>query len=332
MLDGSCDAYLVFKINLKDMFASAAGADGDEEDWAMPMRNFPRPVARFDTLPGRPERLDLAVVSGSGGTNIVAVSSDRRTVIYDAAAAAEVPCGRELRHCMTNGTTLIPLGTRLYAVATNLRPPTSYSRPSFQALRPPPPSSSRGRWSWHALPAPPRDLYRMGSDRERAFCYVAASLAAGTRVWVSAPDRGTFSFDTARHAWRKEGYWELPFGRRGLVVPDLGLCFGICPRRLCLCAFDVPTSGAGEPPAVRYVWQDESYPRECGDRGFHVRSGSLAYMGGDKFCIAWTIAVEYAGERMMVPSRFALFLMAVKSSGALLVVSQLPPGPESCGC
>ena len=26
MLDGSCDAYLVFKINLKDMFAGAEGA------------------------------------------------------------------------------------------------------------------------------------------------------------------------------------------------------------------------------------------------------------------------------------------------------------------
>ncbi|PUZ52350.1 hypothetical protein GQ55_6G263100 [Panicum hallii var. hallii] len=140
MLDGSCDAYLVFKINLKDMFASAAGAEGGEEDWAMPMRNFPRPVAQFDTLPGRPERLDLAVVSGSGGTNIVAVSSD------------------------------------------------------------------------------------------------------------------------------KEGDWELPFARRGLFVPDLGLCFGICPRRLGLCAFDVPTSGAGEPPAVRYVWQMvPSQSAETGD-------------------------------------------------------------------
>ncbi|PVH37249.1 hypothetical protein PAHAL_6G275100 [Panicum hallii] len=44
----------------------------------MPMRNFPRPVAQFDTLPGRPERLDLAVVSGSGGTNIVAVRRQQR--------------------------------------------------------------------------------------------------------------------------------------------------------------------------------------------------------------------------------------------------------------
>ena len=152
----------------------------------------------------------------------------------------------------------------------------------------------------------------MGSDRERAFCFVAASMGAGTRVWVSAPDRGTFSFDTACHAWRKEGDWELPFAGRALFVPDLGLCFGLCPHRLCLCAFDAPTSGAGEPPAVRYVW-DETYPREVGNRGFHVRSpGSLAYLGEGKFCIAWTIAVEFAGKDINVLSRFALFLMAVQ--------------------
>ncbi|CAO2184395.1 unnamed protein product [Urochloa humidicola] len=313
ILDRGCYAYLVFKINLKDMFSSAAGEDDSEDDWAAAMRSFPRPVAQIDTLRGRHERLDLAVVSGTGGTSIVAVSCDRRTVIYDTAAAAEVPCGRELRYSMPGGTTLVPLGTQLYAVANHLWPPAGDSSvvPGFQALGL---ASSRGCWSWRALPAPPRDLYKALPAPARPFCFVTAVLAAGTRVWVSAPDRGTYSFDTARLAWRKEGDWELPFEHRGLLVPDLGLCFGICPRRLCLCAFDVPTSGAREPPAARYVWQDESYPRECQDRGFYVRSpGSLAYLGDGKFCITWTIGIEYAEqERMMLPSRFALFLMAVQ--------------------
>lgn len=56
----------------------------------------------------------------------------------------------------------------------------------------------------------------------------------------------------------------------------------------------------------------ESYPHECRDKGFHVRRpGSLAYLGDGKFCITWTIAIEYSGEDM-VPSRFALFLIAVQ--------------------
>ncbi|TVU04960.1 hypothetical protein EJB05_48105, partial [Eragrostis curvula] len=317
-LDRHCFTYLVFKMNLKDMFASAAAEDEDPDDWAA-MRNFPRrPVARFDTLPGRPERLDLAVVPGSGGANIVAVSSDRRTIIYDT-AAAEVLSGPELRYSMPGGVALVPQGTRVYAVANRLWPTTRYSHPiSFQALVPPPSPaqqpSSHGRWSWGALPDPPRGLHRVGSHSEAPFCNVTAFLAAGARVWVSAPDRGTYSFDTARLAWRKDGDWELPFQRRGLFVPDLGLCFGLCPDRLCLCAFDSPATATGEkePPAARYVWQDETFPRECIDRGFHVCSpGSLAYLGDGKFCITWTLGIEYAGEDM-VPSRFALFLMAVQ--------------------
>ena len=41
--------------------------------------------------------------------------------------------------------------------------------------------------------------------------------------------------------------------------------------------------------------------------------GTLAYLGEGKFCIAWPIAVEFASKDMMiVPSRFALFLMAVQ--------------------
>ena len=137
MLDGSCDAYLVFKINLKDMFA---GAEGGEEDWAMPMRSFPRPVAQFDVLPGQPERLDLAVVPGScGGTNIVAVSSDKRTVIYDAAAGAEVPCGRELRYCIT-----APRSSRWEPGCTP-SPPTFGRRPAWIRAPASRPSSPRRR-------------------------------------------------------------------------------------------------------------------------------------------------------------------------------------------
>jgi hypothetical protein len=308
------DRYLVFKINLKDMFASAAAGE-EVEDWAMEMRSFPRPVAQIDTLRGRMERLDLAAVGT--GSIVVAVSCDRRTVIYDTAAAAEAPCGRELRYCMPGGTTLIPWGKQLYAVPNHLWPPNGGDTvPCFQALEA---SGGGGRWSWRALPTSPRDLYKRLPPPAGPFCFVTAVLAAGTRVWVSAPDRGTYSFDTAgRLGWRKEGDWELPFEGRGLFVPDLGLCFGICSRRLCLCAFDAPTTaagGAGRPPVERYVWQDETYPPpECRDRGFYVRSpGSLGYLGDGKLCITWTIGIEYAEqERSMVPSRFALLLVAVQ--------------------
>jgi hypothetical protein len=43
--DHGYDRYLVFKINLKDMFASAAAGE-DVEDWVVAMRRFPRPSLR----------------------------------------------------------------------------------------------------------------------------------------------------------------------------------------------------------------------------------------------------------------------------------------------
>ena len=137
----------------------------------------------------------------------------------------------------------------------------------------------------------------------------APAIASGSRRRTGAPSPST---RPATHGARKET-GSCHSRAAPLFVPDLGLCFGLCPHRLCLCAFDAPISGAGEPPAVRYVW-DETYPREVGNRGFHVRSpGSLAYLGEGKFCIAWPIAVEFASKDMMiVPSRFALFLMAVQ--------------------
>ncbi|KAK3122221.1 hypothetical protein QOZ80_8BG0666740 [Eleusine coracana subsp. coracana] len=134
-----------------------------------------------------------------------------------------------------------------------------------------------------------------------------------SRPSSGSADRGTYSFDTAARrlfAWRKEGDWPLPCHERGLFVPELGLCFGLCPHRYCLCAFDLP-GDEGNLPATRYAWQEESFPRECKDWGFHVQSlGSLAYLGDGKFCITWTVVTGY--DEQGVPSRFALFLMAVQ--------------------
>ncbi|KAK3124001.1 hypothetical protein QOZ80_8AG0639140 [Eleusine coracana subsp. coracana] len=326
--DGHCYSYHVVRINLKDMFTSAV----EQDDWAAAMRSFPSPMAEITTTRRRPDRLKLAVAPGTGGTNtIVAVSFGRDTIVYDTAAAAEAPCGPGLRYTMSGGPSLLPLGARLYAIPHFLWPPSGDEQPSFQVLLPPAQRQQRGgssnndngrRWSWRALPGPPPDMYEQLSVRgKEPFCFLTAFLAAGTRVWVSAPDRGTYSFDTARLAWRKEGDWPLPCHGRGIFVPDFGLCFGLCPRRLCLCAFDLPDV-ASQPPATRYVWQEETYPRECGERGFYpISPGSLAYMGDGKFCITWTLIIE--SDERGVATRFALFLMAVQ------VVRCSPPPREA---
>ncbi|KAI4963548.1 hypothetical protein ZWY2020_011395 [Hordeum vulgare] len=70
-----------------------------------------------------------------------------------------------------------------------------------------------GRWAWSALPDPP-DLAR--GQRESVLAY----FVAGARIWISLHLQGTYSFDTARQRWRKEGAWVLPVLGRVVLVPD----------------------------------------------------------------------------------------------------------------
>ncbi|KAE8812841.1 hypothetical protein D1007_10170 [Hordeum vulgare] len=165
-------------------------------------------------------------------------------------------------------------------------------------------------WRRHPGRRSPPDLVH--SSRDNPACTVTACFAAGTRLWVSATDRGTYSVDTT-HGWRKEGDWELPFQCRGFLVPDLGagLCFGLCPRTTRLCAWDVRRS----PPPALYAWDDT---RPCWPTSFsqeNVRAvarfpdSSLAYLGDGEFCIAWTIGISE--ENSSIRQR-ALWLMGVK--------------------
>uniref|UniRef100_A0A0E0GVK9 Uncharacterized protein n=1 Tax=Oryza nivara TaxID=4536 RepID=A0A0E0GVK9_ORYNI len=309
---GGNGIYFVFTLNLKPMFADA----GDDDDWAT-MRALPPPIARFDSLERCAERLDFALV----GSNVVAVSTQKRTLLYDTAAAV-VSNGPELRHATIGGTALILLGTRLYAMDNRPCEPD----PCFQVLLPPatPVAGSGGRrrrhWSWRALPDPPADFSMVRPAPAMIFCNTTAFVAAGARIWVSAPDRGTYSFDTTAHgnamAWRKVGDWELPWVRRAVFVPELNLCFAMCRTRYCLCAFDVPSAEpAAAAPVTRYAWVEETYPRECLERGYFPHGpASLAYLGDGRLCIGWTIIVEF-GEQYgysNMPTRFALLLMAVQ--------------------
>jgi len=90
---------------------------------------------------------------------------------------------------------------------------------------------------------------------------VVSHSVAGAAVWTYSQGAGTYSFDTARRAWRKEDDWALPF--RGKAVRDddhaggCGLWFGIssAPGRR-LCATDLATATASSPPEVRGVWEE----------------------------------------------------------------------------
>lgn len=300
--------YLVFKINIKDLFSSDLQPQSAATE--MEIRNLPGPVAQFQTLAGVPERMDFALV----GTTIVGVSCSNRTVMYDTRSGV-YSAGPEPQHEKCGGSYVVELGHRLYALKRLF---TAYDeeQPCGESLllHPPPAQGAPRREPWRALPEPPADFRRL--DLSNSSCQVTAYFTAGTRLWVSAKRRGTYSLDTVRRVWRKEGDWELPFHYRGLLIAELGnLCFGLCRETNCLCACDIQQS----PPVVRYVWE-ETFPQwPSGVRANAMYpQGNLAYLGDGKFCIGWTIGI---GDHSCL--RRAIFLMALQvihTSGELRMV------------
>jgi hypothetical protein len=295
-------AYLVYKILLKDLFYAVSASAAVPRDHAWETRRLPAPMARFNTLAGVPERIDLALAGG--GSTLIGLSNLRRTIVHNTASGAS-SAGPELRHNKHGGSFIVPLGGGLLAL--KIRPGLGGEAPFAEAL----PAAGGG---WRALPDPPLDF--LARTRSKPGCQVTACVATGSRVWVSAADRGTYSLELEGTAWRKEGDWELPFRGSGLFVPELGarLCFGLCPLTGRLCAYDIKQS----PPAVRYAW-DDTMPRWLPDVGgldmvvvsvARYPEGTLAYLGDGKFCIAWTLALNHRARII----RQAVHLMGVKVS------------------
>lgn len=252
------------------------------------LRSLPVPVARYRTSIDMPGRIDFALV----GTTIAGASSNGNTFMMSRSGA--LSAGPELQS-LRGRTYLIPLGHRLYALNQfmhDLEEPACLETLHL--------TGERRQEPWRALPDPPPGYRCLDWPR------VTAYLAAGTQLWVSAQGMGTCTFDTVRCAWRKEGDWELPFQGRGLVVPELGgLCFGLCPKKNCLCACDIQQS----PPAVRYVWED-TRPR-CPPFGtpffFYPPEQTLIYLGNGKFCISWIMRFGH-----QAPLRSAILLTALQ--------------------
>uniref|UniRef100_A0ACD5WAG2 Uncharacterized protein n=1 Tax=Avena sativa TaxID=4498 RepID=A0ACD5WAG2_AVESA len=303
--------YLLYKIDLKDLFCSAsATVHARPRGHATEMRRLPAPMARFNTLPDVPERIDFALAGG--GSTLIGLSNWRRTIVHETASGAS-SAGPELRDDKPGGTFVVLLGGGHGLLALRRRGGLPGEAPFAEAL----PAGDDGAGGWLALPDPPPEFCCL--MRSMPGCHVTACVAAGPRVWVSAAGRGTYSLEGT--SWRQEGGWELPFHGRGLSVPELGagLCFGLCPRTGRLLACDINQT----PPEVRYAW-DETTPRWPEGHKVVAASrypdGSLAYLGDGKFCIAWTIGI--GGHRSTV--RRAVYLMGVKvkTSGGRLRMKQ----------
>jgi hypothetical protein len=283
--------------------------------------SLPDPVACFKQI-NHFERMEFA--ASASGDVIVAASSavyGGRTLIYDAGGGSVSP-GPDMRS-VKQQLFLLPVRDHLFFGISAYSRLDAHQGPRFEVLQ----QLRPGRWAWTAVQDPPGIARGQRED-------VRAYFVAGDRVWISLHRHGTYSFDTARRRWRKEGAWELPVVGRALLVPD----FMGTGRRLLFgfsrsgdhhfCAVDIDA----RPPVILRSWP-EAWPTHAWAAGYVLCRfpAQMAYFGGGRFCISVTnqandekqwdsvvsfIAVELTSELQLIKRQSSCYLMPPSSRGA----------------
>ncbi|XBH65841.1 hypothetical protein VPH35_119342 [Triticum aestivum] len=282
---------LVFELNLKHVFSSSRSQPEEEEPQAQP-----EAVACFKQV----DNFERMTFAASASGDVVAAANYAgfgRTLIYDAAAGGVSP-GPEMRS-VKNYLFLVPGGPWFEVLQQQQQ----------QLL----PGGGGGRWAWSAVPDPPGLPHGQRED-------LRAYFVAGARVWISLRLQATYSFDTARQRWRKEGAWMLPVLGRGVLVPDFQgsgrrLLFGIrSTRDHQFCAVDMDA----RLPMVLRSWP-EALPTVGWAAGYKTCSflPQVTYFGGGRFCVS---AVELTAELQLIQRRSNCYLMPQSSRGSPVTV------------
>ncbi|RCV40488.1 hypothetical protein SETIT_9G058100v2 [Setaria italica] len=241
---------------------------------------LPSPVARFESSPspGHSSTTQFFPL-GRGVEKVVGVNEHRRTFICDTRTAA-MRAGPDLGHdkSLEAQPSWAEVGGKLCLLGS----PGFHGPPrfDFEALAY---DRRREDWLWNPLPSPPTD------EREaRIVSFADASAggaSSGAAFRVSTRLGGTYAFDTARGAWRREGDWALPFYGRAQYVADYGLWFGFSDSDrggFGLRAADVVDGG--RPPAQRHLWPDVDGLAAHADE-WYPGLDYLSYLGGGRFCV-----------------------------------------------
>ncbi|KAF7088307.1 hypothetical protein CFC21_091432 [Triticum aestivum] len=269
--DYSSHTYTLHHIDVAPFFSHP-----DPDDEAMDGIPLPPASARFDKPPF-PRNcfvnfhlLRGGGIYGGGDVKVVSTDGERRTVIYDVKSRAVR--GGPVMRARKGSPISASVGDGLFVL--ELVP--DKGKGCFEALRY---DRLREDWFWHSLPRPPY-VREPGSTCSAVAAHTAA---AGGRIWTYTKNAGTYSFDTRRCSWRKEGDWALPFVGKAEHVPVCGrdgLSFGFASISGPLCAVDLATATAESPPEVRGVWEEFRLP---GD--WLGGTSSLVHLGSGKMCI-----------------------------------------------
>ncbi|KAJ1292145.1 hypothetical protein BS78_02G369500 [Paspalum vaginatum] len=245
------------------------------------------------------------------GSSIIGIIDGQDTIIHDTVTHASTP-GPRLRG-FKREPAMLPVGDDMVIVMDTILRSASSAAFCVEALRRVP---GGGGWRTDdSIPEAPffteDDLLDEEEEEEDdldeddacRYC-ISAYFTMGTRAWISVSDRGTFSLDTERGAWRMEGSWELPLQGRAFFVQELGssvvIGLGVAGDGINhqhVCALDVVEA---QPPVVRHVCQFPTAGRSGHDDVVPPPPGavlSLAYLSDARFCVSWPIFVELSKVR-----------------------------------
>jgi hypothetical protein len=325
--------YFICEFNLNHLFAGRSDLEFP------PILNLPEPVVLFNHGVDK----DCLTIAVNGNLVVALASRKGQTLLYDTdshtiSAGPDTLSGKP-------AITLVPVADMFFAMSCcpHLDPKGS---PHFELLLrlhdAEEEEENRSRWAWRPIPDPP--LLSRPGRRGREW-FISARFVAGAHIWVSFSGEGTFSFDTERRRWRREGNWVLPVCGRATLVPDfLGdgrqLLFGFCSREEGghFCAVDMEA----RPPAIIKSWP-EACVYQCqlalcaGYRAIPEASG-LSYFGGGRFCISMHVITGYIQRKCIMTNtserlpREAITLMAVEVTPELQLLKRkvecyfMPPG------
>uniref|UniRef100_A0A0D9VC10 F-box associated domain-containing protein n=1 Tax=Leersia perrieri TaxID=77586 RepID=A0A0D9VC10_9ORYZ len=265
VVDGGCNrrrasfAFHVHRINASRFFCPEQEAD-------VTVRDLPRPSMKFHAP--SPET-DFTLL---GGDMVLAADHKGRATIYDPVSNA-VRAAPALAQPKSLPAVSVSVGHHTLYVLDPLR---SHDR-CFESLVYNKPRADHD-WHWESLPPPPYKPTSHGFVRSYAVVGDAPAVAI---IWVSTNDGATYSFDTARREWGKQGDWALPFRGLAQYVPDYNLWFALNDAGR-LCAFDLAAATSSSSPRPRNVWPQEVKP----PKGWRSLTSFLVYLGSGRFCVA----------------------------------------------
>ncbi|VAI91358.1 unnamed protein product [Triticum turgidum subsp. durum] len=270
----------VVEFNLDRLFS------GEPDQEFPPILNLPDPVAKFNSV----QPTENMAITDSGNL-IVAATSLSRTLLYDASSRS-ASTGPDMLSGKID-ILLVPVADGTFFAMSFY--PHLDDTPHAELLASNT-DDAGGRLAWHPIPDPPLSSI----PRFKRQWHISGYFVAGTRVWISFLDEGTFSFDTACRRWRREGTWKLPVTGRALLIPDfLGsgqqLLFGFFSRDHHFCTCDIEA----RPPVIIKSWP-EAIPSRlvwCARYFIEAHTAALAYYGAGRFCISTVITTGYSPQK-----------------------------------